>query len=152
MMPLIKLILKGIIMNMIKAAFLVSTLAVGAAQAATTVPCEGFKIELQNKSQNNLVIDQAHFFGGNGKTLDGLVMAPENKVVYTINDVQQGKTMRTELMLHSAQDPSKALKVSFTLKNQNMVCEMANLVTLGSLALEDQRVAGGVLLNVKDKK
>jgi hypothetical protein len=131
-----------------KSIFLVSCLALGVSHAGT-VPCNGFKIEFKNRSNQSIIVDNVNFTGGNASTTGGNAIEHNKNLSYTVNQSVEGGAMVGEFSFHTLTEPNKDIKLNFSLTNKNMVCEVDNFSQQGSLTATKTRLPGGVIFRIK---
>lgn len=137
-------------MKLTKLVLLLSTLTFGVSNAAGTAPCNGFKINLKNHTQQKLVVDSVLLSNGTMNTLDSQLINVNDAALYTVNGTLENNTMTGEFLAHTAEEPLRDLRINFNLTNQNVLCEVGNTSQKGSLHTSFDRVLGGLTLVVKD--
>lgn len=136
-------------MNLPKIVLLVSSIAFGVSNAATA-PCNGFKINLENKAHEQLIVDGVSLTNGTINSVDPQLIEVNKKATYTINSTIEGNVMAGEFFVHSLTEPSKQVRIHFNLTNKDMVCEVNNKSQAGTLKTGFHRVLGGLNLPVSE--
>jgi hypothetical protein len=135
-------------MKIIRKIALISVLSIGMAHAET-VPCNGFKLEFKNTSNQDLVVDAVNLVGANVITQDSDILEVNNRLLFTVSQRRNGQTIWAEFLFHTKSEPYKELKLNFNLNNKNVACEIDNTSKQGTLDVSIHRVLGGIYLPIK---
>ena len=130
-------------MNKIKLACLTSLLAATVANAAT--PCDGFQIRIENNTIDSLIAKKIHLSGADIQS-GGIEKANgKSSEIFTVSNSTDVVKMRGEMIFSTLENPSKTVKVKFTLTYDSLVCKHTdNSPKGGGLALQKTRVPGSV--------
>lgn len=136
-------------MHLLNKIVLASILSVGLSHAGT-VPCNGFKIEFKNGSQQDLVVDAVNFEGANVSSFDPMTLEVNKHLLFTVNDAQESHDIRGEFLFHSVAYPYKKLKLDINLTNKDLICEVGDSAKQGDLNIDFHRLLGGLYLSIKE--
>lgn len=128
---------------------LFSALGFGVCHAAGTTPCNGFKIDLKNHTNQQIVIDKVLLRNGTMTSVDPQLIEVNKTSTYTVGSTIENAVMEGEFLVHTL-GQQKELRINFNLTNANLVCELSNTMQQGSLHTSFDRVPGGVILPIKE--
>ncbi|WP_058534511.1 hypothetical protein [Legionella saoudiensis] len=137
-------------MNMKNIVILFASLTLGAAHAADTAPCNGFKINLKNHTAHQLFIDQVSLSNGTIHSCDPKAIEANESALYTVNGAVEDTVMHGQIIAHMTEAPQKLIRINFDLTNKNITCELNNTAQQGNLSTDFNRVIGGLNLPIKD--